>query len=89
MFWFSTPADFSFTLQNGFEIVLSGKTDEAVSFCNLTLVQRNDKDEPDLIWQGQFPSSKYTDLLNLLSRLPKGFGPKNYLIDHLTRISRI
>ena len=88
MFWFSTPSDFSFTLNNGFEVVLSGKTEEPTSTCVLTLVQRNESDEPQMIWQGDFPSSKYCDLLNLLSRLPKGFGPQSYLKDHLTRISK-
>lgn len=88
MFWFSEAADFSLTLNNNFEIVLSGKTNEPTNFCSLTLVQRTNDDTPELIWQGNFPSAKFVDLLNLLSRLPKGFGPKEVLSGHVERVSK-
>jgi len=88
MFWFSTQADFSYTFFNGLEVVFSGKVTEPTQKVNMTLVQRDSKDEPVLVWQGELPSSKFIDTLHFLHRLPRGFGPKETLAEHLSRISK-
>ena len=71
------------------EIVLSGTTDEPRHRCSMSLIQRDENDTPTLIWQGEIPSNKFPEAINMLERLPKGFGPTSYLFDHFTRISKL